>query len=122
MASTKEKTDAAEAAAERHYLGQASAEQVAAWKKAHGTLTLIKVKNTDGAVSACYLRPADRETASLAYTHMANKRLIDAGAVFLANCWLGGDERVRTEDRMYIAACQQAYECPDLAEASSEKL
>lgn len=115
-------SNAASKAAAQTYLGQATEDQIKAWKQSHGSLTLIKVKNTDGSTSVCYLKGADRETASLAYTHIANKRMIDAGAVFLNNCWLGGDERIKAEDRMYIAACQQAYECLDLAEASSEKI
>jgi|SRR5690606_794681 len=118
----KEKANAAVTAAKQTYLGQVTDEQIAAWKKSHDTVILIKVKNKDGSTSVCYLKEADRQTASLAYTHIANKRMIDAGAVFLTNCWLGGDERIKTEDRLYIAACQQAYECLDLAESSSEKL
>lgn len=114
--------NAAVTAAVQTYLGQATEAQIAAWKKTHGSITLIKVINPDGAVSVCYLKSADRETASLAYTHIANKKMLDAGAVFLNNCWLGGDERIKTDDRMNITACQYAFEALDLLEGSSEKL
>lgn len=105
-------------------IGEATEEQIAAWKKQTGAdqLLRIKVKNNDGSISVCYLKPADRNVSSLAYTHMANKKMIEAGGVFIANCWLGGDERIKTVDRMYIAACQEAYDALDLAEANSEKI
>lgn len=106
------------------YIGEATPEQIDAWKKAKDAdhLLQIKVKNRDGSTSVCYLHPADRKVASLAYTHIANKKMIEAGGVFIANCWLGGDERIKTDDRMYIAACQQAYDALDLADAESEKI
>lgn len=104
--------------------GEVTPEQIDAWKAQHNAthLLLIKVKNADGALSVCYLKPADRNVSSMAYTHIANKKMIEAGGVFIANCWLGGDERIKTVDRMYIAACQQAYDALDLAEAESEKI
>lgn len=106
------------------YIGEATAEQISVWKESNKTdhLLQIKVKNNDGSTSVCYLKPADRNVSSLAYTHIANKKMIEAGGVFIANCWLGGDERIKTVDRMYIAACQQAYDALDLAEAESEKI
>ena len=106
------------------YLGEATQEQIDAWKATHKTesLLMIKVINADKSTSVCYLKSADRNVASLAYTHIANKKMIEAGGVFMANCWLGGDERIKTDDRMYLAACQQAYEALDLAEATSEKI
>lgn len=103
-------------------IGEATKEQIAAWKKEHGFLIAIKVKNDDGSVSICYLKPADRNTASLAYTHIANKRMSEAGSVFLTNCWVSGDESIKTVDKKYISACNEAYACLDIAEASSEKL
>jgi hypothetical protein len=106
------------------YIGEATPEQIAAWKEAHNTneLLAIKVKNKDGSTSICYLKKADRNVSSLAYTHIANKRMIEAGGVFIANCWLGGDERIKTVDSLYLAACQQAYDALDIAEAESEKI
>ncbi|MGJ1198838.1 hypothetical protein ACR777_05380 [Sphingobacterium spiritivorum] len=103
-------------------LGEVSKEQIEAWKKEHGVVIAIKVKNDDGSTSICYLKVADRNTASLAMSHVANKRTIEAGAVFLSNCWLAGDETIKTVDKKYLAACHQAYDCLDFAEASSEKL
>lgn len=104
--------------------GEVTPEQIEAWKAQHNAthLLLIKVKGTDGSTSVCYLKPAGRNVSSMAYTHIANKKMIEAGGVFIANCWLGGDERIKTVDRMYIAACQQAYDALDLAEAESEKI
>lgn len=109
---------------ETGFIGEATPDQVDAWKQATGATHLlrIKVKNNDGSASVCYLKPADRNVSSLAYTHIANKKMIEAGGVFIANCWLGGDERIKTVDRMYLAACQQAYDALDLAEAESEKI
>ncbi|MGJ1366047.1 hypothetical protein [Sphingobacterium spiritivorum] len=121
MAKSKE-NNAVETANKQTYLGQASDEQIQAWKAQFGIITLIKIKNRDKSVSVAYLKSPDRQTASLAYTHLANKRMLDAGAVFLNNCWLGGDERMKTDDDMYIAATQYAFESLDLLEGSAEKL
>lgn len=107
--------------APKGFIGEATPEQIAAWKETHGSVLGIKVKNNDGSTSVCYLKPADRNVSSLAYTHIANKKMIEAGGVFIANCWLGGDERIKTVDRLYLAACQQAYDALDIAEAETEK-
>lgn len=102
--------------------GGVSQEQLAKWKKEHGTLYKIAVERSKGNHAVCYLKPADRNITALAMSKMGAQKILEAGEVLLTNCWLGGDEDIKTNDRLFVGAATKAYEAFDFAESSVEKL
>ncbi len=51
----------------------------------------------------CYLKSPSRKVLSSA-TVIAGKDPIKFGELILKNCWLGGDERIKTDDDLFFAA------------------
>jgi len=54
-------------------------------------------------VVTAYLKTPSRKVISMA-TAMGGKDPIKFGEIILKNCWLGGDERIQTEDELFLAA------------------
>ncbi|MDX9703932.1 MAG: hypothetical protein RBU23_12950 [Candidatus Auribacterota bacterium] len=50
-----------------------------------------------------YLRTPSRKIISMA-TAVGGKDPIKFGELILQNCWLGGDERIKTDDELFLAA------------------
>lgn len=50
-----------------------------------------------------YLKNPSRKVLSMA-TSVAGKDMIKFGELILKNCWLGGDERIKTDDDLFLAA------------------
>lgn len=93
-----------------------SKQQIAEWKKQHGDVFLIEV---DG--KAAYLRSPDRKTLSAAMT-LGQKDPIKFNETIINNCWLGGDEEIRTDDSYFLAAGGQIDKIIEVREASVKKL
>lgn len=102
--------------------GGITQEQLAAFKKAHTDVFKISVKRADGTKAVCYLKPADRNVTAMAMSKMGANKLLEAGEALLTNCWLAGDEDIKTNDKLYVAAAQQAYSAFDIPESEVEKL
>lgn len=91
-------------------------EQIAEWKKKYGTVFQLSV---DG--KTAYLRKPDRKTLSYASTAGQTDPL-KFNEVLLKGCWLGGDEEIRTEDDLFLAASGKLGELIQLKEAELKKL
>lgn len=87
------------------FKGQATPEQIAAWKKEvagkYGENAKVYEYKVDDSVA--YLRSVDRNTFSLASSKVASAGPNKFNEVILENIWLGGDDAVRKEDRYYFA-------------------
>lgn len=95
---------------------QASDEQIAAWKKEHGD---VFVYTADG--KRCYLKKPDRNTLSVAAAMgMANP--LRYNEILLENCWLGGDEQIRTADGYFLGISQKLSELVEIKEGELKKL
>ena len=51
----------------------------------------------------CWLKMPSRKVIDMA-TSVAGKAPLKFGAIILENCWLGGDERIKTDDELFMAA------------------
>jgi hypothetical protein len=91
-------------------------EQIDQWKKKHGTIFLIKVED-----KVCYLKKPDRKTLSYAATVGAKDNLKFNEAI-LANCWLGGDEEMKTDDSLFLSVSTRLAEIIEIKEAELVKL
>ena len=91
--------------------GQASTEEIDAWKKKHGKVVAIIV---DGHI--CYLRKPDRRILGYA-SSVGAKDPIKFNELILANCWLGGSEAIKTDDDLFLGASGKLAELIEFKEA-----
>jgi len=95
--------------------GQASAEQIAQWKDKYGEVYAIQADN-----KVCYVRKPDRKT--LAYVSTLQHNPIKMAETMLNNCWVGGCEEFKTDDSLFLGACQKLGALVQVKEADLVKL
>ena len=109
-------------------IGEVDPEQIDAWKKKHTGVMAITVKG-----HICYLKDFDRRTIGYALSQIDLKtgdgsrslnmgQIYKLGEVAMQNCWLGGSEEIRKDDKLYIGACMTAGELLNFEEAELKKL
>lgn len=91
-------------------------EQIAEWKKKHGDVFKIEV---DGKVA--FVKSPDRKTLSYAGS-VGTKDPIKFNEIVLNNCWLGGDEEIKTDDSLFLGVGQVLGEIIKVKEATIAKL
>ena len=96
--------------------GQATPERIEAWKGQHGEIFAIIVEDKIG-----YLRKVDRKTLSFAST-IGTKDPMKFNEVILTNCWLGGDEELKTNDDYFLAVSGTLSQLIVVKEAELVKL
>lgn len=84
---------------ETKLIGQATPEQIEAWKLQFGTVKEVEI---DGHV--CYLRLPDRKILGMASALGSDP--IKFNELLLANCWLGGSEAIKTNDELFFGVSQ----------------
>jgi hypothetical protein len=92
-------------------IGQATDEQIKAWKLKHGKVFAIKV---DGHI--CYLRKPDRATLSYAST-VGVKDPIKFNEILLNNTWLAGSEAIKTDDELFLSVSGKLVELVSIKDA-----
>lgn len=91
-------------------------EQIQEWKKKHGKVFKI---SCDG--KSCYLKSPSRKT--LGYASVAGKDdPLKFNEVILRDCWLGGDEEIRTDDVLFLSVSSQLANIIQTKEAELEEL
>lgn len=95
--------------------GKATDEQVSDWKKKHGDIFKVEV---DGSV--CYLKKPDRKTMSYVATLGSNP--VRANEALLENCWLGGDDSIKTNDEKFFGVSAKLAEIVQIKDAEITKL
>lgn len=95
--------------------GKATAEQIAEWKKQFGEVYAVTVED-----SICYLKKPNRATLSAMSSIMNDP--IKSMEFLLNNCWLGGDETIKTDDEKFLAVSSQLKELIHVKAATLEKL
>ena len=96
--------------------GHASEEQIQDWKRKYGDVYAIE---TEGSV--CYLHKPDRSTMK-AVAAVGMNDPIRSNEVLLENCWLGGDESIKTDDAKFFAVSPKLAELIEVKEAELKKL
>ena len=91
-------------------------EQIQEWKKQYKDICVISVED-----KKVYLRTPDRKTLSYAST-LATKDPLKFNEVILDNCWLGGDEEIKTNDELFLAVSSKLPDLIQIKEATLEKL
>ncbi len=95
-----------------------TSEQIAEWK--HKYSDVFAYETEDGKY-ACYLKRPSRQTVDLASTRAqgSNFKMAD---VILDNCWLGGNDELRGEDKYFIGLQQKIAELIEVAAGELKKL
>ncbi|MDR2147722.1 MAG: hypothetical protein LBE91_14810 [Tannerella sp.] len=106
---SENKTDASQ------LVGTATAGQIADWKRKHGDIFKAEVGD-----SVCYLKKPDRKTMS--YVATLGNNPVRANEALLQNCWLGGDESIKTDDDKFFGVSAKLNEIVEIREAEISKL
>lgn len=93
-----------------------SQEQIDAWKKQYGDIFAIKV---DG--KTAYLKKPDKRTLSFASV-AGQKDPMKFNEIVLENCFIGGDEEIKKDDSLFLAASSKIVELIEVKEAELVKL
>ncbi len=96
--------------------GQATAEQIAKWKQKHGEIFEI---GTAGKV--CYLKKPGRKELSFA-SITGGEDPYKWNEAILESCWLGGDEEIKKDDELFLAASSKLTELVKIQESYIKKL
>lgn len=96
--------------------GQATAEQIQDWKSKHDDVFAYEA---DGRV--CYLKRPSRTIVSAASVTGQNDPF-KFTEVILVNCWLGGSEDLRTEDKYFMGLSQKVSEIVEIKVGKIKKL
>lgn len=91
-------------------------EQIAEWKKKYGTVFQLTVSG-----KTAYLHKPDRKTLSYAST-VGQTDPLKFNKILLKGCWLGGDEEIKTDDDLFLAASGKLGELIQVKEAELKKL
>lgn len=86
------------------------------WKKQFGRVFRLDV---DG--HTAYVKAPDRRTLSLAAVE-GGKDPIKYNEVVLRNCWIEGDEEIKTNDGLFLGASAKLQELIDVKEAELKEL
>ncbi|MCL1942803.1 MAG: hypothetical protein FWF54_04555 [Candidatus Azobacteroides sp.] len=95
---------------------KAGKEQIAEWKAMYGDVYLISVDGKEA-----YLKQPSRKI--IGYASVAGKNNpIKFNEVILNDCWLGGDEEIKTNDTLFLSVSSQLAELIQIKEAELVKL
>ncbi len=96
--------------------GKASEEQILRWKGQYKDVYQIEVGD-----SVCYLRKPDRATMK-AVASLGTNDPIRSNEVLLENCWIGGDESIKTDDDKFFGVSSQLANLIEIKQAELKKL
>ncbi|WP_233527331.1 MULTISPECIES: hypothetical protein [unclassified Bacteroides] len=91
-------------------------QKISEWKAKHGDVFQVEV---DGHVA--YLKRPDRKVLGAAAV-TGKSDPMKYNEVILNNCWLEGDEEIRTNDAMFLGVSAQLAEIIEIKEATLKKL
>ena len=95
---------------------QITQKQIDAWKAQFENVFKITVED-----KVCYLKSPDRKTLSYA-SAVGTKDPMKFNEILLKNCWLAGDEEIKTKDSYFTSVSAQLAEIIEIKEAKLEKL
>lgn len=98
-----------------------SKQQIDDWKAKHGDIFKMTVFDDKEEAHECYLKKPSRK--SIGYASVgAKSNPIKFNEILLNECWLGGDEEIKTDDRLFLSAGSQLSELIQVGEAQLVKL
>ena len=74
---------------------------------------------TNVGTTSCFIRTPDEKVKNFALRLIANPQ--DAGSVIIKNCWLGGDDRIRTDKGLLASAALKVLEFIEIHQVQLKK-
>ena len=96
---------------------KATKEQIGEWKKKHPA-GIFQI-DIDGKVA--YLKTPDRNILDYA-SKIGGQSPMKFNEIILNHCWLGGDEEIKTEDKLFLGVAAKLDKIIETAEATVKKL
>lgn len=96
-------------------VGQATEEQVSMWKNLHRKVFQIKACGSVG-----YFKKPSRQV--LAAAQAAVDQPIRFAEIIIENCFIGGDESIKTDDEKFLSVSQQCATLLEIEESSIKEL
>jgi len=96
--------------------GTASPEDIAKWKQKHGDVFAYEADEMIG-----YLHRPSRQVISLA-TVTGQSDPFQFAQVIIENCWLGGDDTLRSQDKYFMGLSQKINEIVEIKVGELKKL
>lgn len=104
-------------------------QKIEEWKRKYGSVYSVEVKaagvanpdSDEAGVKVCYLRKPDRKALSAASVVGAADPF-KYNEILLSNCWIEGDEEIRTDDSYFLGVSAKLGELIEIKEASIKKL
>lgn len=90
--------------------------QIETWKKAHGDIFLIEIED-----ASCVLRTPTRKDMSYASAG-ASGVAFKVNEMLFDSCWLGGDEKIKTDISYFLSAIEKFSSVVEVKEAAIKKL
>jgi hypothetical protein len=97
---------------------EASKEQIKEWKAKYGDVYCVRFASDD---AACYLKTPGRKALSYAST-VGQKDVMRFNEIILNDVWIAGDERIKTDDSLFISIAPKLAELINIKETELEKL
>lgn len=94
----------------------ATPEQIEEWKKKHGEIFELVIED-----KSCILRKPKIKDLSAA-TVVGQKDPFAYNRIIMNNCWLAGDEEIKTNDDYFLAAGSKLGEIIEVKESEIKKL
>lgn len=95
---------------------QISQDQINLWKSKYKSIYKVTVED-----KVAYLKVPDRTILAAAIAASTNNPM-KCNEVILLNCWLGGDEEIKTVDSYFLAVSAKISELIEVKQAELEKL
>ncbi|MDN3621346.1 hypothetical protein QWY81_17900 [Polaribacter undariae] len=102
--------------------GNVSKAQLEAWKKKYGKVFKISVKVSEKDTAIGYLRTPNRDHKAIGLSLYHQNKILETGEFLLQNCWLGGDDRLKDDEKVADSAAIQANKIVNFLEGSSEEI
>ena len=93
-----------------------SEKQIEELKMKHGDVFEVEVED-----KVCYLKKPTRKVLSAAAT-VGQKDPLRYNEVILTNCWIAGDEEIKSEDGLFLGVSSVLSELIEVKTASLKKL
>lgn len=88
--------------------GNIAPEQIEEWKKKYKKVYTLKVTVSKDDIAIGYLRKPSRDHKAVALSLYAQNKILESGEFLRDNCWLGGDDRLKSNEDIADTAAVQA--------------
>jgi len=106
---------------EQKIVGEASDAQIKKWKSQTSEVHEIRVKDEEENIHVCYVKKPDLDIIGASAKHAESDPVLSLLIMFNST-WLGGSEKIQTDDEMKLSAMKSIKTIFKVREAEIKKL